>query len=52
MADGELGSFMRRYIQRVVHEHDLSAADELVSPARRDGEGEFTPLSSALASRL
>jgi hypothetical protein len=35
MAENELGSFMRRYIQRVVNEHDLSGVDEMVSPHYR-----------------
>ena len=32
MTQGALGDFIRRYIQRVVNEHDITAVDELVSP--------------------
>ncbi len=32
MANGEPARFYREYIERVVHQHDMSAIDEIVSP--------------------
>ena len=32
MSSGDLDAFYRRYIDRVVNEHDMSAVDDLVSP--------------------
>jgi hypothetical protein len=46
VADGELGSFMRKFIQRVVNEHDLSAVDEMVSPEYRGTGADWEELAS------
>ena len=32
MANGELARLYRKYIERVVNQHDMSAVDEMVSP--------------------
>jgi hypothetical protein len=32
VVNGELGRFIREYIERVVNQHDMSAVDEMVSP--------------------
>ena len=45
MPEAELGPFIRRFIQRVVNEHDVSGVDDMVSPDYRGSGSEWQHLA-------